>query len=140
MDVPVPWGQSWGLSGWQGHRPHPRGGMSPTFPHAGQGQGELAHEVVAGGAVMILHHEAQQRQLGCPHLETQRLLPAWVEPCGTGTGVDAALGTPGTPGAPGVPCAASAPVELPSCAGEWGLGRIWGVRHVLELGRVILGK
>lgn len=83
---------------WVAGRPSPSPwGLSPTFPHAGQGQGELAHEVVAGGVVVILHHEAQQRQLGRPHLETQRLLPARVEPCGTGMGVGAAPGTPGTP-------------------------------------------
>lgn len=63
-----------------------RGGHTPTFPHAGQGQGELAHEVVAGGAVVVLHHEAHQGQLGRPQLEAQRLLPARVEAYGTGTG------------------------------------------------------
>lgn len=60
-------------------------GAPPTLPHAAQGQGELAHEVVAGGAVVVLHHKAHQRQLGLPQLEAQRLLPARVEACGTGT-------------------------------------------------------
>lgn len=89
MDVTVPWGQRRGLSGWQGTHPRPRGqrgGHTPTFPHAGQGQGELPHEVVAGGAVVVLHHEAHQGQLGRPQLEAQRLLPARVEAYGTGTG------------------------------------------------------
>lgn len=91
-----------GLSGRRGavppQTPAAGRGRPPTFPHAGQGQGELPHEVVAGGAVVVLHHEAHQRQLGCLQLEGQRLLPARVEACGTVSGWARPPWPPATPG------------------------------------------
>ena len=94
---------------------------APTLAHAGQGQCELPHEVVAGGAVVVLHHEAHQGQLRHPHLEPQRLLPARVETCGTGRGVGTATGatraTQCPEGPAGPPCTAPAPAEPLRCPG-----------------------
>ena len=59
---------------------------APTFPHAAQRQRELPHEVIAGGAVVVLHHKAHQRQLRDLQLEGERLLPARVEAYGIASG------------------------------------------------------
>lgn len=136
VDVTIPWGQRRGLSGCRGPSPSPGGqqdGHPPTFPHAGQGQGELPHEVVAGGAVVVLHHEAHQGQLRHLQLEAQRLLPAWVEAYGTRTGGWALPPRPsGPPTALGVGTSATLHCAhpCPSLAailhwGLWGLGE-WG--------------
>lgn len=94
--TPRPWraggcggtlGTDGGSVGGRGLSPSPQGrgvAPAPTLAHAGQGQRELPHEVVAGGAVVVLHHKTHQGQLGHPHLEPQRLLPARVETCGSG--------------------------------------------------------
>lgn len=59
---------------------------APTFPHAAQRQRELPHEVIAGDAVVVLHHKAHQRQLRDLQLEGERLLPARVEAYGIASG------------------------------------------------------
>lgn len=130
-----------------GDCPRPRGqqgGHPPTFPHAGQGQGELAHEVIAGGAVVVLHHEAHQGQLGCPQLETQRLLPARVEAysttrVGVGTATTATVATRATRH-PGHKDQLDPPVCSPlpwlSCHPALGCvktGLTWGVEVILGL-------
>lgn len=60
--------------------------VAVPFPHAAQRQRELPHEVIAGGAVVVLHHKAHQRQLRDLQLEGERLLPARVEAYGIASG------------------------------------------------------
>lgn len=55
--------------------------QAPTFLHAVHGQGELPHKVIGGSVVIVLHHEAHQRQLWHPQLEGQLLIPARIEAC-----------------------------------------------------------
>ena len=122
-----------------------RGGRPPTFPHAGQGQGELAHEVVAGGAVVVLHHEAHQGQLGRPQLEPQRLLPARVEACGSGTGGGRChrghRGHPGRWDQLGPPPHAPLPqLSRRPALGNVGTGADWGNGRDAGTGWAVLGK
>lgn len=55
--------------------------MASTCSQAGERHGELAHKVVLGGVVVVLHHEAHQGQLGDLQLEAQRAVPSRVEAC-----------------------------------------------------------
>lgn len=73
--------QRQGLSGWQGRSSIPGGSRkAPTFPQAGHEQHGLPHEVIAGGAVVVLH-EAQQLQVWCLQLEAQHPVSAQAEAC-----------------------------------------------------------
>lgn len=51
----------------------------PTLLQAVEGQCELAHKIIGGGGVIVLHHKPHQHQLWDPELELQSLLPAGVE-------------------------------------------------------------
>lgn len=53
---------------------------SLTWLDAGEGKRELSDEVVPGRFVVVLHHEADQRQLRRVDDEVQSLVPDGVEP------------------------------------------------------------
>ena len=52
-----------------------------TCAQAGERKGELAHKLVLGGVLVVLHDEAHQGQLGDLQLEAQGAVPARVEAC-----------------------------------------------------------
>lgn len=52
-----------------------------TCPQAGERQRELAHKVIFGGVVVVLHHEPDQGQLRDLKLEAQGAVPPWVKTC-----------------------------------------------------------
>lgn len=51
-----------------------------TCAEAGEGQGELSQEVVSGGEVVVLDHEAHQSQLRDMQSEVEGTVPPRVKP------------------------------------------------------------
>lgn len=52
-----------------------------TCSQAGERHSELAHKVVFGSVIVVLHDEPHQGQLGDLQLEAQRAVPSRVEAC-----------------------------------------------------------
>lgn len=57
-----------------------------THVQAAERERELAHKLVVGRGVVVLHHEANQRQLRHVHVELEVFVPRRVEPWEKGEG------------------------------------------------------
>lgn len=80
VDVAVPCGEGSQKSrGWNSILLSPPHRPPPTLLQAVEGQRKLAHEVIGGGGIVVLHHKPDQHQLRSPQLELQSLPPAGVE-------------------------------------------------------------